>query len=139
VANYVANLDDRCTFCRIINPQTLVRENFFHLFFSCPTTRLLLRGMTRLGGLLYSPDENLLSEKYWFGLIDGKPTGSLILIYEIFRYLIWKFKLRRIVPTQIYFFENVVSCLRHIKLLRPGFFDTFLVHFNRDTILQALG
>jgi hypothetical protein len=138
-ANYVANLDERCTFCRIINPQTLVRENFFHLFFSCPTTRLLLRGMTRLGGLLYSPDENLFIEKYWFGLIDGKPTGPLILIYEIFRYVIWKFKLRRIVPTQIYFFENVVSCLRQIKLLRPGFFDTFLVHFNRDTILQALG
>jgi hypothetical protein len=138
-ANYVANLDERCSFCRVINPQTLVRETFFHLFFSCPTTCLLLRGMTRLGGHLYSPDENLFIEKYWFGSIDGKPTVPLILIYEIFRYVIWKFKLRRIVPTQINFFENFVSCLRQIKLLRPGFFDTFLIHFNRDTILQALG
>ncbi len=139
VFNYAANIDDRCTFCRIINPQTVARETFFHLFSNCPTTRLLLRGMTRLGGLLYLPDENLFNEKYWFGLIEGKPTESLILIYEIFRYLIWKFKLRRLVPTQTYFFENFVSCLRHIRSLRPGFFDTFLVHFNRDTILQALG
>jgi hypothetical protein len=71
-------------------------------------------------------------EKYWFGTHEGKSSVSLTLIYEIFRYAIWKFKLRRIVPTQFYFFVNFVSCLRHVKLLRPVFFDTLLVHFNRD-------
>jgi hypothetical protein len=138
-ANYVVNLDDRCSFCCIINPDTVARESFFHLFFTCPTTCLLLRGVTRLGGLLHSPDDDSFMEKYWFGSRDGKSSVSLILIYEIFRYVIWKFKLRRIVPTQLYFFDNFVSCLRHVKLLRPVFFDTLLEHFNRETILQALG
>jgi hypothetical protein len=138
-ANYVANLDDRCTFCRIINPDTVVRESFFHLFFTCPTTCLLLRGVTRLGGLIHLPDDNSFMEKYWFGSLDGKTLASLTIIYEIFRFVVWKFKLRRIVPTQLYFFDNFVACLRHIKIIRPLFFETILVHFHRDVILQALG
>jgi hypothetical protein len=138
-ANYVINLDDRCSFCRVINPDTVVRESFFHLFFTCPTTCLLLRGVTRLGGLLYPPDGDFFMEKYWFGSLEGKTSVSLTLIYEIFRYVIWKFKLRRIVPTPIYFFENFVSCLRQVKLLRPAFFDTLLAHFNCEIIFQALG
>ncbi len=39
------NYTDRCTLCRIVNPNTLAWETFHHLFFLWTTTKILLRNL----------------------------------------------------------------------------------------------
>jgi hypothetical protein len=85
------NIDNRCTFCRIVNADTVHRETFTHLFYMCPVTKLLLRGLTRTIGLSLTLDHPGFIDMYWFGKKNDKFFLSIFLIFELFRYCIWNF------------------------------------------------
>ncbi len=59
----------------------------------------LLRGVTRSLGLIYPPISIGYKEKYWLGLVKEKFDIALFQIFVIFRHMVWKFKLRKIVPS----------------------------------------
>jgi hypothetical protein len=133
------NVDDRCTFCRILNPDNVNRETFNHIFRVCPVTNNLLRGLTRTVGLLYSTDTEGFISMYWHGSKNGDFHLDLFLIFEMFRHCIWTFKKRRIIPTQINFAQNFISDLNTIKLLRQSLFQDIVTHFDNVIFSQAMG
>ncbi len=47
-AHFIANVDNRCLFCKIINNETRQKESFVHTFFDCPVTRNALNGFIAL-------------------------------------------------------------------------------------------
>ena len=92
-----------CTFCRIIDRDTMVQDSFVHFFYNCPVTNNLLFQWTR--ALVPPPDINTLNFKklYWYGYdeISNDQTGSLGLVMDIFKYVVWKSKQRRRLPNSI--------------------------------------
>jgi hypothetical protein len=133
------NVNDRCTFCRILNPDTVNRETFIHLFKACPVTINLLRGLTRTVGLLYNLDTEGFNSMYWNGIKNGKFHLDILLIFEMFRHCVWSFKKRRIIPTQINFAQNFTSTLNTIKLLRYSLYLEIATHFDNVVFSQAMG
>ncbi len=101
--HYVANSTDRCSFCRAINPDTVNRETYEHLFKSCPITINVLKGLVRTTGILYGPEMNQYSEKYWFGIKDDEFNVPIFLFFAIVRHVLWKFKIRKMFPSHLQF------------------------------------
>jgi hypothetical protein len=137
--NYMQMASEYCSLCRIINPDTVSRETMLHLFIHCPITIALLRGLTRSLGLKHIPGTVDFSSKYWLGLVMDKFEISLFLTFAIFRHLIWKFKQRKIIPTQPTFVCVFISYLKMIKEVRPALFNTLITHFSDQLLLQAMG
>jgi hypothetical protein len=139
VIHYVANASDKCYFCKAINPDTVNRETYEHLFKTCPITLNVLRGLMRTTGISYGPDMVGFFEKYWFGIKDNEFNFLIFLIFAIARHTIWKFKIRKMFPTHLQFANVFVSYLKTIQYVRPLLFDNIKTHFNDALFLQALG
>ncbi len=137
--NYMQRVSEYCSLCRIINPDTVSRETMQHLFFHCPITTALLRGLTRTLGLKHTPGTVDFSSKYWLGKLMDKFEISLFLTFAIFRHLIWKFKLRKIIPTQPTFVGVFISYFKRVKEVRPAVFTSLSTHFSEHLLLQAMG
>jgi hypothetical protein len=137
--NYMQMASEYCSLCRIINPDTVSRETMQHLFLHCPITIAFLRGLTRTLGLKHIPGTADFNTKYWLGLLVDKFDISLFLTFVIFRHLIWKFKQRKIIPTQPTFVGVYVSYLKMLKEVRPTIFITISTHFSEQLLMQALG
>ena len=100
-----------CTFCRIIDRETLVRDSFVHFFFNCPVTNNLLFQRTR--AFVPPPDINSLDFLfYWYGNDDtnNDQSGSLCVVMDIFKYAVWKSKQRQRLP-------NIISLSRDISFI----------------------
>ena len=104
-----ATVDPRCTFCRIIDPDSTMRDGLNHAFFECPTARTLLRTTITKCEPVPDIDSRNFRQLFWYGTEvtedeaeDGQlfPNANLpgLLIFETFRYTLWKFRLRRKVP-----------------------------------------
>ena len=134
-----AQVDRRCCFCRILNNETLNEETFLHVFFTCPTTRSLL--CTLINRLEPRPDPDLLSfrEMYWYGINDSGNSFILLAIFDIFRYCVWKFKLRRRVPNANMFMREFDFCLDIVCSANVSF-RTSIQRLNLlANIIPALG
>jgi hypothetical protein len=136
VIHYVANASDKCYFCKAINPDTVNRETYEHLFKTCPITLNVLRGLMRTTGILYGLDMGGYFEKYWFGIKDNEFNFSIFLIFAIVRHVLWKFKIRKMFPSHLQFAGVFVSYLKTIQYVRPRLFDNIKTHFNDDLFLQ---
>jgi hypothetical protein len=101
VANFDQNIDPICKFCRIIDEDTAQRESFSDCFFDCKSINnfLYLFNKEFFGEL----DPERIKSGYWFGYYCD--TDSLlrqqmnIIVFDIFRFVIFKSKCRNILPT----------------------------------------
>jgi hypothetical protein len=66
-AHFLANVNEKCSFCRIINPETNQKENFRHLFFDCPVTRTALNGFLLLSRLRIRGNNPNFKKNFWYG------------------------------------------------------------------------
>jgi hypothetical protein len=114
----------------MVNPNCTIRETFNHIFFLCPITNGILRGLTiNLGAKILL--ENLgFSRAFWYGDTDDKIDKSLQLFYDIFRFTIWKFKLRRQLPLLDAFTYTIFEQIRLLLNMRPRLREDFAKHFN---------
>ncbi len=138
-AHFVQNLSDKCSFCRIINPGTNTRENFSQLFFDCPISNLVLNGFIRLSGIRVLGNDPNIRNIYWNGIIQNSLNKELLLLFELFRYCVWKSKIRRTVPrarTILYFLTNILSTIFSIK---PEIETKFRNNLICAPLLQAMG
>jgi hypothetical protein len=123
----------------MVNANCTTRETFNHFFFLCPITNNLLRGLTiNLGAKILQENQGF-SRAFWYGDTDNKIDKSLQLFYDIFRFTIWKFKLRRQLPLLDSFTHTIFEQIRLICSMRPRLREDFAKHFNREIFLQALG
>jgi hypothetical protein len=93
-------IDARCTFCRIVNAATTQRDGYKHCFLTCTTTARILTGILEQLDLdldIDSIDFNLL---YWFGIDnnDKAPQFVWLLFFDLFRYSIYRARLKKNVP-----------------------------------------
>jgi hypothetical protein len=138
-AHFQQRTDGRCTFCKMVNPNSVTRESFLHIFLLCPVINNILRGLSTNLGAKISPDHLGFSCAFWYGDTNNKIDKSLQLFFEIFRYTVWKFKLRRQLPLLNTFTHIMFEQLRLLCNLRPVYREDFARHFNREIFLQALG
>ena len=101
-----------CSFCRIVDRDTVTRDSFNHFFLACPVTNNLLRQWTL--DLNPAPDINSLEfqKLYWFGsgTLSDDESGTAALCMDIFKNAIWKSKQRRRLP-------NVVTIKREVSFI----------------------
>jgi hypothetical protein len=145
VAHFDQTVDDRCTFCRILYPPVQTREDFFHLFRSCPITEGLIQNLIkrlRLNIKYYSPGtdpESKFEKLYWYGTQDNKTDVSSLLVFELFRYILWKFKTRRRLPRIIEVKDIFLNMLEIMIAIKPKLRSAILHNGIIANILQALG
>ena len=104
---YDNTVDPRCTFCRIIDAATVVRDSLNHAFYDCPTVKHLLVRLIDRCEPRQDVHSRLFRQLYWYGsgvtAEDDEsfaPNGNLagLIIFDTFRYVTWKFRLKRRVP-----------------------------------------
>jgi len=120
--------DPNCTFCKIKGVG--IRDGFGHLFFTCNTTNTLKLGVENIVGptSIY---------EYWFGLNDDKVNLETLLIWETFRYVIWKNKQRRRLPNLVIVISEMCTILKIMSKLNK-FVGTVLKN-PLARCMQALG
>ena len=112
---YDNDIDARCTFCRILDSNTNARDGLNHAFFLCPTTKFFLGILIQKCEPVPDMDTRDFRQLYWYGseateeeedpYTPYSNSGGL-LVFDLFRYTIWKFRSRRRVPNEITFFRE---------------------------------
>jgi hypothetical protein len=124
---------------RIVNPETNQKENFRHQFFDCPVTRTALNGFFLLSRLRIRGNDPNLKTIFWYGTTNVTEYTDLMLIFELFRYGIWKCKLRKLLPRSIEITKTVSTMLENILKIRPKIRVKMETNPVCSLFLQALG
>jgi hypothetical protein len=139
VAHFQENTTDQCSFCRILNRDTVNRETFLHLFLDCPVTRTALNGFLRLSGSNIHGNDPNLKFSYWFGFHNNEHSKSVALVFSTFRFCIWKFRLRKRIPRSIELFEILDTLLKNIEKIKPKIGSAIKNSLLFPNLLQARG
>jgi hypothetical protein len=124
---YLPEIDARCTFCRILDNNTGQRDGFLHVFFQCVTTKRLL--ISTLEKVNFNMDVNSVEFKklYWFGLRENKKNRQVwLLFFNVVRYSVYKFKLKKNIPNATSFLKEIVFRMSKICLASRKFLTEFL-------------
>jgi hypothetical protein len=109
IAAYDNTGDPHCTFCRIRDPGTDIRESFNHIFFTCPTVAPLVRELKDLFEFDTVLSGAEFKQFYWTGMVEGHENKQLLylMFWDYYRYSIYRYKVRRKIP-------NIVMVKNHI-------------------------
>jgi len=132
--------DPRCNFCKIRDSNTAIRESFKHTFLLCPTTHSLLTQL--VNRLEPAPAINgQFFNLYWFGCYDENPQWefTINIVFDVFRYLIYKFKMRRKIPSNIQFFSEMSFILETTAGKNQSIRTSLLANNFIGNVLPALG
>jgi len=139
VANFRQNVSDKCCFCRIINPDTGTRESFSHLFLECPVTRVALNGFLRLSGNILQGNNPEIKNILWYGILNGNLDKDAALVMALFKFCIWKSKLRKRIPRALEIYDLIQNLLATIVNLRPKIRLSMSNNIYFSNLLQARG
>ena len=97
-----------CTFCRIIDRETAQRESFSHFFLDCPITNRLLSQWCLNFKPQVAPGHADFKKLYWYGVPpdDIQQTELIPVISDLFKYILWKYKVRKKIPNYPAFLEE---------------------------------
>ena len=125
-----------CTFCKIINRDTVTRDSFLHFFRNCPVTARLLEVWSSLFEPIQQINSPSFQALYWYGVCPGNiaDNGYTLLVVDSFKYVLWKFKKRKKIPNLISFNREYFFTLSNIsnmsKKVRLGISNSnFLTNF----------
>jgi hypothetical protein len=138
--SYYKDVDPRCTYCKISNSEANVRDSYAHCFLLCPTSLGFISALNVKLGIrldVFSAEFKLL---FWFGIPplnnsfkdDINNLLGFQMVYDIFRYILFKNRKRCRIPTvddflleYRFFFGNlynankkVANTLNQVPLLR---------------------
>jgi hypothetical protein len=110
VSHFNPEINAGCTFCVLNKILPPPKETIAHLFFDCPTTDSLIQEL----GHRYLQNCNLEKSSFFTSNISEyeKDNRPLDIILEIFRYVIWQYKLNSKIPSSLNFwcdFQYLVS------------------------------
>jgi hypothetical protein len=96
VAHFNNAIDGGCTFCLISGPHPVPQETVMHLFFACPSKRVVLETIC----MRYLNNIVLEETLYFLGTNSEIETENKLLsgFFDIVRYLIWQSKLEKKLP-----------------------------------------
>jgi hypothetical protein len=133
-------VDPRCNFCRIRDPDTVTRDSLSHFFFECNTTNNILRATLEK----YFPDRRTEIEAkmfYWYGICtdNGSHQSINLLIWDIFRFVLFRYKKKRVVPNFHTVEKDLLFFLRTFLLVNSVNKHTFENNEFYARLNQALG
>jgi hypothetical protein len=110
VAHFNPEINAGCTFCVLKKILPPPKEIIAHLFFDCPTMDILVKEL----GQRYLQNLNLEKDHFFLSNASDyeKDNRPLDIILELFRYVIWQYKLNSKVPLAVKFwvdFQYLVS------------------------------
>jgi len=113
------DVDPRCTFCKIRDNNCTTRDSFEHFFLLCPTTQRLVSAMVRNFEPVPDMQGNDFKSFYWYGTYDDNPlwSSSILLVFDCFRYILWKYKHMRKIPNWVMIERQLKFILRNIFTL----------------------
>jgi hypothetical protein len=136
---YLPEVDPRCTFCRIRDPETQIRDSLSHFFYDCPTTSNIVGGILRK----YFPannDPEEISQLYWYGIDNTGCYQSInLLIFDTLRYALYKFKKQRKVPNFIVVEKDFLFLLRTTIMTQKNYREIIENCTPYERISEALG
>jgi hypothetical protein len=139
LSHILKNIDDRCFLCKGANLPAPARESFFHFFKDCPITSLLILGFNKRFKISWNKDRFNFSDAYWYGNIDGELEKPTLLMYDVFRFHLWNFKLRKQFPRLDPLCDHILDTLSTIFLIKPKVKKMFTYCNSVSNIVQAAG
>ena len=132
-----------CTFCRIKGLPGAPNESFYHLFFSCSTSKGFLNSFCARMEPVPDLNGNEGQLLYWYGSSNPDEADNdckyVNLAFDCFRYILWKFKLRKNLPNANSFTREV-EFLMWSSLRRNKTFKRKIEKINRlANVLPAPG
>jgi hypothetical protein len=117
---YNPDVDPRCNFCRIRDPDTRIRDLLAHVFYDCPSIYVIVQNFIRK----YFPrlDSDLKSkELYWYGIDNDTYICQSInlVIFDTLWYCVFRYKQKRTIPNYIqierdtFFYLKTTLSARH--------------------------
>jgi hypothetical protein len=133
--------DPRCNFCKIRDNTTRTRDSFIHLFYQCQTTNSLLRHLLNLFEPVPDMNTNMFYNMYWYGCYDENPTWefTLNIVFDVFRFLVFKHKLRRKIPNSLQFINELKFILEITARRNQSIRVALLANNMIANLLPALG
>jgi hypothetical protein len=141
LSKFIKEISPLCTFCKIADPQTENRDGYKHCFFECRSVSDILFVLNQK----LKTDLDILDTDfrtlYWYGYNDDFTDHQLsyLIFFDSFRYVLYKFRLRHILPDYVtaerellYFLKKLFYCNRKLK---NKFFENPLLAI----FLQAIG
>jgi hypothetical protein len=138
---YIEDVDPSCTYCRVSVNRPAPRDSMAHCFINCPEVREILIVFNSLIGIEDDIDSANFQSLYWYGTKDTNICKKIahIFVYDSFRYIFFKKRLRRI---RIEVDPFLMDLMHHIRWTSK--FNTIINLSIRRTFantrfLQALG
>jgi len=114
-------ISDKCTFCSILDPQTVIRESKEHIYTGCPSSlRVLTRVAERYSITLPNTQENGELILYYYPMPERWDAERVNLFLIIYRFYIFKSRLRITIPTEEGFERDLKTEVKNIILTNPG-------------------
>jgi hypothetical protein len=136
---YNENIDPKCTFCRIRIGDAAPRDSLEHCFLSCPTSGNAINALTRE----FFANYNIINfrEFFWTGILDGheKLMEVFVVFWDVFRYLLFKFRLRRKIPNIDMLRKELVFALRTSAFKNRQFSALANSEVNLAQLQRAIG
>jgi hypothetical protein len=143
VAHFNMGINAGCTFCTINNDRPVPKETIPHLFYFCPTTSKIIDAfyLKYVIGIENSRKNFFLAEIF----NSERINNVLNIVWDVFRYIIWQFKLRQQVPTYGFFDAEIQYQFAIINSSSRRFYDALIdcpflqTHRQGDGLSQNRG
>jgi hypothetical protein len=142
--SFLPDIDPRCTYCKIVNPNTQERDSFSHCFLLCETVKNILTDFFSHMNVMVSNNDDFLN-LYWFGQYTNDDSMSkntvqcYNIVFDILRYVIYKSRLKHYIPSTDMVLNHVkfiIQCIcRASKKLKDLLLSTPALRF----LTQAIG
>ena len=109
-------IDESCTFCTLSKNLPAPRETFAHLFWYCT---VVSRIIGRFSQDYFRIEINL--KRFFDGQFTNNETENMVEIFvlDTLKYVIWNFKLKKVLPTFLGVCEDVQYELATVTRLNP--------------------
>jgi exonuclease III len=138
---YRPEIDARCSFCRIVDRMTTEREGYKHIFFSCRSVSVLIDATLDKIALNLGKNSAEFWNLYWFGERGGDSHSKIVwlLFFDVFRYTIYKYKMKKNIPNADFFLRDFCFVLTKLTEVNKKFKSKFLSQQELAWFTRAIG
>jgi exonuclease III len=141
---FLPEVDPSCTYCVLTNNLPAPRDSMSHCFLHCNSVQEFLFSTLELIGINENLEGHEFHKCFWYG---ESPDGANIavknvsycLIFDSFRYIVFKFRKKRVLPTVGYFLEELVNFIKWTCNFNKKIKLALMSTFPRTNLAGALG
>jgi hypothetical protein len=141
---YLDDVDPACTYCTITKNLPPPRDSLSHCFFYCDVAQNFLQEIANLINLNTPINCAEFQEIFWYG-INGSTSEdkvkqlTYLLIFDCFRYVFFKNRQRRHLPTSFDFTVELLNLIKWISRFNNRIKLALINTFPNTIIFQAIG